>query len=65
MAAHTNTSGALLILPDGTEVKPGASVSISADVASGSGVAEWLANGWLTPEKKAKGKADAESDSEK
>lgn len=54
MAAHTNESGALLILPDGTQIAPGAEATINAETAKGSGVAEWLEKGWLVPVAKPK-----------
>jgi len=49
MAKHTSTYPGTLILPDGTEVKLGDSVPISADLAKNAGVAEWLASGWIVP----------------
>ncbi len=55
MAAHTNQSGGMLILPDGTEIRNGADASISAELAKNAGVAEWLGKGWLVP---VKGKSD-------
>lgn len=36
-----------LVLPDGTEVLPGASVEISKEVAENAGVKEWLEAEWL------------------
>lgn len=54
MAAHTNKSGAVLILPDGTEIAPDEDATITAEMAKGSGVAEWLSTGWLVPVAKAK-----------
>ena len=49
MTKHTSTYPGLLILPDGTEVKLGGDVSISADLAKNGGVAEWIESGWLVP----------------
>jgi len=57
MAIHSNTSGGLLILPDGTEIANGANAEIPAETAKNAGVAEWLASGWLVPVK-AKAEAD-------
>lgn len=51
MAIHSNTSGGLLILPDGTEIANGANAEIPAAMAKNAGVAEWLASGWLVPVK--------------
>ena len=51
MTKHTNTYPGTLVMPDGTEVKLGGDVSISADLAKNAGVAEWLASGWLVPVK--------------
>ncbi len=49
MAQHTSTYPGTLILPDGTEVKLGGDVSISADLVKNEGVAWWIENGWLVP----------------
>ena len=49
MAQHTSTYPGTLILPDGTEVKLGGDVSISADLAKNEGVAGWIESGWLAP----------------
>jgi len=49
MARHTSTYPGTLILPDGTEVKSGGDVSISADLAKTEGVAGWIESGWLLP----------------
>jgi len=49
MVMHTNTSGGLLILPDGTEIANGAKADIPAALAKNAGIAEWLASGWLVP----------------
>ena len=57
MTIHSNTSGGLLILPDGTEIANGANAEIPAAMAKNAGVAEWLASGWLVPVK-----ANAEDD---
>lgn len=48
MAKHTNTSGGMLILPDGTEVPNGESVEITAETAKNAGVAGWIEDGMLT-----------------
>ena len=58
MAKHTSTYPGTLILPDGTEVKLGDSVPISADLAKTEGVAGWIGSGWLVP-MTAKAEADA------
>jgi hypothetical protein len=47
MAAYTNKSGGMLILPDGTEIKAGDSADVSGDVAKNVGVAQWIAGGAL------------------
>ena len=49
MTKHTSTYPGTLVMPDGTEVKLGGSVPISADLAKNAGVAEWLASGWIVP----------------
>ena len=36
-------------MPDGTEVKLGGDVTISADLAKNEGVAGWIGSGWLVP----------------
>jgi hypothetical protein len=51
MTKHTSTYPGLLILPDGTEVKFGGSVTIPADLAKNEGVAGWIGSGWLVPVK--------------
>jgi len=40
-------------MPDGTEVKSGDDVTISADLAKNEGVAGWIESGWLVPPAKA------------
>jgi len=60
MTNHTSTYPGTLVLPDGTEVKLGGSVSISADLAKTEGVAEWIGSGWLVP-MTAKAEADAKA----
>ena len=49
MTKHISTYPGTLVMPDGTEVKLGGSVPISADLAKNAGVAEWLASGWIVP----------------
>lgn len=58
MTKHTSTYPGTLVMPDGTEVKRGGDVSIPADLAKNAAVEEWLASGWLVPDK-AKAEADA------
>ena len=58
MTNHTSTYPGTLILPDGTEVKLGGDVSISAELAKNEGVAGWIESGWLVP-MTAKAEADA------
>ena len=53
MARHTNTYPGTLVMPDGTEVKSGDDVTISADLAKNEGVAGWIESGWLVPPAKA------------
>jgi len=60
MTKHTSTYPGTLIMPDGTEVKTGGDVPISADLAKNAGVAEWLASGWIVPVK-TKVEADAKA----
>lgn len=50
MAKHINTSGGMLILPDGTEVPNGEAVEISAKTAENAGVAGWIKDGALSRE---------------
>jgi hypothetical protein len=59
MAAYTNQSGGMLILPNGTEIKAGDSAEISADVAKNVGVSQWVKDEWLV---KGKAKAEKEAD---
>ena len=47
MARHISTYPGTLVMPDGTEVKHGGDVSVTADLAKNQGVAEWIASGWL------------------
>jgi hypothetical protein len=47
-------------MPDGTEVKSGDDVTISADLAKNEGVAGWIESGWLVP-MTAKAEADAKA----
>jgi len=49
MAAHKSTYRGMLIMPDGTEVRQGDSISIPAGLAKNAGVAGWLESGWLVP----------------
>ena len=49
MAQHTSTYPGTLVLPDGTDVKLGGDVSISADLAKNEGVAGWIKSGWIVP----------------
>jgi hypothetical protein len=49
MTKHTSTYTGTLVLPDGTEVRLGGSVPISADLAKNEGVAGWIESGWLVP----------------
>jgi len=60
MAKHASTYPGTLVMPDGTEVKLGGSVSISADLAKTEGVAGWIGSGWLVP-MTAKAEADAKA----
>ena len=59
MAAYTNQSGGMLILPGGTEIKAGDSVEISADVAKNVGVSQMIDGMALVAEKQtSKAKTD-------
>jgi hypothetical protein len=49
MTKHTSTYPGTLVMPDGTEVKLGGDVTISADLAKNEGVAGWIGSGWLVP----------------
>jgi len=49
MVRYTSTYPGTLVMPDGTEVKNGGDVPISADLAKNEGVAEWVESGWLVP----------------
>ena len=60
MARHTSTYPGTLVMPDGTEVKSGDDVTISADLAKNEGVAGWIESGWLVP-MTAKAEADAKA----
>jgi len=51
MTAHKSTYSGTLVLPNGTEIKPGDTHDISADLAKNAGVASWIENGWLVPVK--------------
>jgi hypothetical protein len=42
-----STYPGLLILSDGTEIRKGDVVTISAELAKNAGVAEWITSGWL------------------
>lgn len=53
MATYTNQSGGSVILPDGTEIKAGASAEISKDVADNAGVSQMIEAGMLVAEKQA------------
>ena len=61
MTKHTSTYPGTLILPDGTEIRLGGDVSISAEMAKNAGVAGWIGSGWLVPTK-AEADAKAEAD---
>jgi len=60
MTKHTSTYPGTLVMPDGTEVKLGGDVTISADLAKNEGVAGWIESGWLVP-MTAKVEADAKA----
>jgi len=60
MARHTSTYPGTLVMPDGTEVKLGGDVPISADLAKNEGVAGWIESGWLVP-MTAKAESDAKA----
>ena len=60
MARHTSTYPGTLVMPDGTEVKSGDDVTISADLAKNEGVAGWIESGWRVP-MIAKAEADAKA----
>ena len=47
MARHISTYPGTLVMPDGTEIKHGGDVPVTADLAKNQGVAEWIASGWL------------------
>jgi len=47
MARHISTYPGTLVMPDGTEIKHGGDVQVTADLAKNQGVAEWIASGWL------------------
>lgn len=47
MAEYVNTSGGLLILPDGSEIKAGDSAEIDDKTAENVGVAQWIEGGLL------------------
>ena len=49
MTKHTSAYPGTLVMPDGTEVKLGDDVTISADLAKNEGVAGWIESGWLVP----------------
>lgn len=42
MSAYKNVSGGLLILPDNSEIKDGATVSLSDDALGNAGVKQWI-----------------------
>jgi len=60
MTKHTSAYPGTLVMPDGTEVKLGDDVTISADLAKNEGVAGWIESGWLVP-MTAKAEADAKA----
>lgn len=47
MAKLTSTYPGTLVLPDATEIAPGATVEVPADALENAGVKEWLDNRWL------------------
>lgn len=47
MAEYVNTSGGLLILPDGSEIKAGDSAEIDAKTVQNVGVSQWIGGGAL------------------
>lgn len=51
MAEFKNLSGGSLILPDGTEIKAGASAEVSDKDLKVPGVSQWVDAGWLVGEK--------------
>lgn len=42
-----NLSKSTLILPDGTEIPPGAELDLSGDLAENAGVKSWIADGMI------------------
>ena len=42
MSAYKNVSGGLLILPDNSEIKDGATVQLSGDALDNAGVKYWI-----------------------
>lgn len=51
MPRVTNTSGGLMILPDGSRITAGDSADVTAETLGNAGVSQWVQAGWLDVEK--------------
>lgn len=49
MAKMLNQSSSLLILPNGVEIQPGATIDVPAEFAGNLGVKMWIDDGLLVP----------------
>ena len=64
MAAYTNTSGGMFVLPDGTEIPSGSTAEIGKDMVAVPGVAQFIEAGKLVEAEKPKPARAAKADSE-
>lgn len=62
MAEYTNTSGGLIVLPDGTEIKAGAAAEVSEAMLEIVSVQQFIESGWLVADEKPKRGRAAKSD---
>ena len=48
MPKYTSAYPGLLVMPDGSDVRKGQEVEISADLSKNAAVEQWIKDGWLT-----------------
>lgn len=56
MAAYTNTSGGMIVLPDGTEIKAGEAAEVSGKMLDIVSVQQFIESGWLAEERPKRGR---------
>lgn len=54
MTVYTNTSGGLIVLPDGTEIKAGEAAEVTEAMLEIVSVRQFVESGWLVEDEKPK-----------